>query len=106
MCLLLPTTPLYETLSCPVAVCRRRVNGEVSARQSAEGGSEGGADLGVEALRDPAVGRQTRGAQNLDRARAQPQDRKCGLGRSGTSASIDRKSTRLNSSHLGISYAV
>src|ERR1019366_6027196 len=88
MCLLLRTTPVYETPQFASVVASRRRHGQVSTRQFAEGGSEDRADLGVEALRDPAVGRQTRAAQNLDRARARLQDRKCCLGRSGTSASI------------------
>src|ERR1019366_5449777 len=89
MCLLLRTTPVYETPQfASVVAFRRRAHGQVSTRQFAEGGSEGRADLGVATLCDPAVGRQTRGAQNLDRARARLQDRKCCLARSGTSASI------------------
>ena len=42
--------------------------------EPAKGGQEGRADLGFEALRNPAVGRQTRGAQDRDRARARPED--------------------------------
>src|SRR5688500_20086429 len=59
----------------------------------------------------PIYGSCCRGQLHAERKLANPRGSRCGLGRQGlpskrSSKRSDRKSTRLNSSHLVISYAV